>query len=109
MAALFDVSGTVALVTRGVVHLGFDAASILVSAGCCVALTLRELVYASASAGQLADRSELEVLPVQLDQTTSVNVERAAAVLDRKGHIDILVNNGGSRNTPGDLFLREPA
>lgn len=112
VAALFDISGKVGVVTGGAVHLGFDAASILAAAGCRVALTSRDRLRASASARQLVDRYGVEVLPVQLDQTASANVAHAAAtVLDWQGHIDILVNNaaGGSGRTPGDLFVREPA
>ena len=109
---LFDLSGKVALVTGGAIHLGYDAASILAAAGCHVAISSRQIDRARQSAEELSRRYSIETLPLALDQTIFEQVADAAErVRAWKRRIDILVNNagGGSGESLAHLFDRDPA
>ena len=108
---LFDLSGKVAFITGGARHLGNDAASVLAAAGADLVITSRKLESANESAEKLKSMYEVDVLGLQLDQTS---FEQVAEVSDKahawKGQVDVLVNNagGGSGKSPGRLFDRDP-
>jgi NAD(P)-dependent dehydrogenase (short-subunit alcohol dehydrogenase family) len=106
--ALFDLSGQVALVTGGAVHLGYDSACVLAAAGCSVAVTSRELERARASARRIADVYGVETLPLALDHTVPARVVEAVTSVARwKGRIDILVNNSGGGSGRGTCDFLE--
>src|SRR5689334_186381 len=112
VAALFDLTGKVAVVTGSARDLGSDAASILAAARCHVALTSRTAESARQSAERLAAQCGVDTFSAALDQRKFAEVERCAkSAAEWKGRVDVLVNNagGGSGNSPGNLFLREPA
>ncbi|MBU4211254.1 MAG: SDR family oxidoreductase [Kiritimatiellae bacterium] len=108
---MFDLTGKVALITGGAVHLGYDMSCILAGAGCSVAITSRSISRAQESAKKLNEKYGAEVLPLELDQTDPVKVaEVVKKAQEWKGHIDILVNNvgGGSGKGVCHLFERSP-
>ena len=103
---LFDLTGQVAVITGGVRHLGFDAASILAAAGCDVAITSRDLVRSEESARKLRQKYSTDALPIQMDQACHTDVSAAVRrVRDWKGRIDILVNNAGGSTNHGATRL----
>jgi NAD(P)-dependent dehydrogenase (short-subunit alcohol dehydrogenase family) len=108
---LFDLTGQVAMVTGGAVHLGFDAASILAAAGCHLVITSRDAARAEQAAEKLRCTYTVDVLPLLLDQTDFANTQETGRAAERwKGHVDILVNNagGGSGQSTARLFDRDP-
>ncbi|MBM6593634.1 SDR family NAD(P)-dependent oxidoreductase [Microvirga pudoricolor] len=113
IAALFDLSGSVAVVTGGASKLGLDAASVLAAAGADVAVTSRDARKAQDSARQIEERYGVKALGLALDHTEIASVTAAAeAVTDwSDGRVDILVNNGGggSGHSKARLFERDPA
>lgn len=107
---MFDLRGTVALVTGGARHLGFDMADVLAEAGCDVAITSRKLVQAQAAAEKLRGTRCRDVLPLALDVADPAQVKAMAQqVRAWKGRADILINNaGGSPGSGPNLFERKP-
>jgi NAD(P)-dependent dehydrogenase (short-subunit alcohol dehydrogenase family) len=111
IAELFNLKGRVAVITGGAGNLGLDAASVLAAAGCDLAITARELARAQKAAEELRTKYPVDVLPLQLDQTSVAQVSAAAArAQEWKQRVDILVNNagGGSGRTVARLFERDP-
>ena len=86
---------SIALVTGGNRGLGFAVARALAREGACVILTARDQVNADEAASTL--RSEgLDVQSVRLDVTSHDSITAAAAeVAERRGRLDVLVNNAG--------------
>jgi NAD(P)-dependent dehydrogenase (short-subunit alcohol dehydrogenase family) len=81
---------TVTLVTGGNKGLGYETARQLVGRGHTVYIGARTIERGEAAAGQLGARF------VPLDVTDDRSVEAAlAAIEDREGHLDVLVNNAG--------------
>lgn len=111
IAQLFDLDDRVAVVTGGARNLGFDAACILAAAGCDVIITSRNLTQSRQSAEKLRVKYSVDVLPLELDQTSHAEVSAVACrVRDWKGRVDILINNagGGSGQGISRLFERSP-
>jgi NAD(P)-dependent dehydrogenase (short-subunit alcohol dehydrogenase family) len=92
----FGLEGRVCLVTGAARGLGRATAAALAHAGADVALGLRD---AAAGGGDVAEEVRAhgrEALELQMDVTDPGQVERAVdAVLERFGHLDVLVNNAG--------------
>ena len=84
IAALFDLSGTIAVVTGGASKLGFDAASILAAAGANVAVTSRDARKAQDSARQIEERYGVKALGLSLDHTSVESVAATAAAVTRR-------------------------
>jgi len=108
----FDLAGSVAVITGGAGHLGFDMAEALAAAGASVVLSSRTLAQANKAAGRLRKKHRTAVLPLELDQRSWDSVQRfATAAIGWKKHVEILVNNagGGSGQTAAHLFKRAPA
>lgn len=107
---MFDLTGRVAFISGGAVNLGRDMASVYGAAGCAVAISSRDLTRAREAAQDLSQAGDVEILPLQLDQTDPAQITEAIeAVLAWKGRIDILVNNAGNGPTGGlGLFERTP-
>ncbi len=110
IAAMFDLTDKVSLITGGARDLGFDAASVLAAAGSHVAITSRSLESAQKAAAELGRNYGVDALPLSLDQT---EVQQVMDVAERaeswKSRIDVLVNNaGGGVGSVGPLFERPP-
>lgn len=95
MKNLFDLTGRVAVVTGASSGLGADAARGFAAQGADVALLARRADKLQALADELrATGRRIEAVPC--DVTDESQVERAvAAVMERLGRIDILLNNAG--------------
>jgi gluconate 5-dehydrogenase len=94
--ALFDLSGTTALVTGGSRGLGLQMATALGEAGAALALTARSPRDLEAAAAALRAR-DIRALPVVCDVTRADEVDAAVArAREEFGGIDILVNNAGT-------------
>lgn len=93
-AVRYDFSGRVAVVTGGGGGLGLAVARRLLDAGASVSLWDARLDAAQAAAASLGAGER--VLACRVDVTDEQAVEEgAAAVAQRWGHIDTLVNNAG--------------
>lgn len=94
---LFDLSGTVALVT-GAANLGYDAGAALAELGAAVVLTRRNRDDAQRTARKLVDETGAVVRGKALEVTDEQNWNQVVAdVLSEFGKIDILINNAGGR------------
>lgn len=100
---LFDLSGKTAIVTGGYGLYGHSISAGLAEAGARVIIAARHLEKSQAAATALAERGlQAEALP--LDQADEQSVCRLIqTVVDRCGHLDILVNNAVLRSAPEDL------
>ena len=92
--SLFDLTGRVAILTGGAGLLGKQYTRALLGAGARVVVADLQADAASAAARAAADEMGSESLGIGVNVTRRDDVERmVAAVLDRWGRIDILVNN----------------
>lgn len=95
VAALFDLSGKVALITGGAGHLGSAMARALAEAGASVVVAGRDLARAEAAALALPRSGSSSHAGVVIDHMNADELPaafaRAAAI---RGRLDILVNNG---------------
>jgi NAD(P)-dependent dehydrogenase (short-subunit alcohol dehydrogenase family) len=92
---LFGIAGRVALVAGGRQGIGRELALALAQAGARVAVTSRRPEELSGLAGEL-EAFGAEHLELGLDVSDEDDVERVvAAVVDRFGALDIVVNNAG--------------
>ena len=89
---LFSLKGKVALVTGGARRLGRDEAEALAEAGADVAITIRDVARAEATAGQLASATKriVRVYHLELNDEAEVIVVFENVIRDF-GHLDILV------------------
>jgi NAD(P)-dependent dehydrogenase (short-subunit alcohol dehydrogenase family) len=92
----FRLDGRVALVTGGNRGLGLVMATALADAGADVAVVSRQADQAEKAADGIADQTGRRTLGIGADVTDAEQVGRAvAAVVERFGHVDILLNNAG--------------
>jgi len=92
---LFDLTGTVALVTGGSRGLGLEMAAGLGEAGAAVAITARREQWLTPAEAALT-RAGIACLAMVCDVTRPEQVDAmVTAVVERFGHLDILVNNAG--------------
>ena len=92
---LFDLSGTVALVTGGSRGLGLEMATALGEAGAAVAITARREQWLKSAEVTLTGKG-IDCLVTTCDVTKPDQVDATvAAVVERFGRLDILVNNAG--------------
>ena len=94
---LYNLNGTVALVTGAARNLGFDMAVALAEAGADIAITSRTLENAQASAHRISKDTGRRVCGFACDVRDEEQVEKLIDdVLSSFGRIDILVNNAGN-------------
>jgi NAD(P)-dependent dehydrogenase (short-subunit alcohol dehydrogenase family) len=95
-ASLFDLRGRVAIVTGASSGLGVTFARGLAAAGAFVVLAARRLEKLEALAAEL-EAGGAEALAVGCDVAREADVDRlVAAVQERFGRLDVLVNNAGT-------------
>jgi len=94
---LFDLTGRVAVVTGGATGLGLQMAGALAELGAGVALAARDGERCEAAAADLASTHGVSAAGFGCDVRDPDAVERlAAAVHERFGRADVLVNNAGT-------------
>lgn len=100
-AALFDLSGKVALVTGGGRGLGKQMARALASAGATTIVTGRDEAVLAATVAEIeAESGHAHALPLDLDAEGAAGAA-VDAIVSRHGRLDILVNNAGIRDRSG--------
>ena len=106
---LFRLDGKVALITGGRGELAELMASALADLGCDVALASRHQEDCGALAGILGERFGRRAIGLRCDISEEAEVEQTiAAVVDRLGSLDILINNAGASwwGLPQDIPLK---
>jgi protochlorophyllide reductase len=99
-----DQQGRTALITGANSGLGLETARALAQRGARVVLACRSLAKAKAARQELAAEREGELIPLELDLADLASVRRgAAAVAERLGAIDLLINNAGVMAPPRQL------
>lgn len=94
---LFDLSGSVALVTGGGRGLGEQIARGLAQAGAAVALGSRRREACEEAAAALREAYGARTLALRLDVTSEDEVREAVDRMERElGPVDLLVNNSGA-------------
>jgi 2-dehydro-3-deoxy-L-rhamnonate dehydrogenase (NAD+) len=94
----------VAIVTGAARGIGRAIAERLLSDGMTVAIADVNLAEAQATSAQLAQATGANVFAVYVDVSASATIRQmVAAVLDRAGQIDVLVNNAGIIGPEGPL------
>jgi NAD(P)-dependent dehydrogenase (short-subunit alcohol dehydrogenase family) len=94
---LFDLTGRVAVVTGGGGLLGEQHAEALAGAGAAVVLADLDHARAAGVAAGVSSRTGAAVSAIAVDVADESSVEQLrAAVLERHGRIDILVNNAAN-------------
>ena len=97
MKNYFDLSGQVALVTGCSTGLGVQMAKALASQGAKIAAVARRQNLLDEVAAEITREFGVEAIGVACDITDTENVKKAvAAILERFGRIDILINNAGT-------------
>jgi len=93
--SMFDLTGEKAVVTGGGQGLGRAMALALAEAGADVAVVQRRVEVAEKTAGEIRKLGR-DSLAMKVDVSQAGDVKRmVAAVMDRFGKIDILINNAG--------------
>jgi len=99
-----DQSGRTALITGANSGLGLETARALAGKGARVLLACRSLEKAEAACRELAGDGPGELIPLAMDLADLTSVRRgAAAVAERWGAIDLLINNAGVMAPPRQL------
>jgi NAD(P)-dependent dehydrogenase (short-subunit alcohol dehydrogenase family) len=94
---LFDLQGRVAVITGGAGLLGTQHAEALASAGASIVLLDLERAHPGQAAERIADRHKVPAMALATDITDAISVDAMrAAVLDRFGRVDILINNAAN-------------
>ncbi|MET7668543.1 glucose 1-dehydrogenase [Micromonospora luteifusca] len=95
MTQLFSVEGKTVLVTGGSRGIGLMIAQGFVRAGANVIISSRKADVCEAVAKELSAEGRCEAIPVDLGDDAGAEA-LAAAVRERLGHLDVLVNNAGA-------------
>ena len=91
------LSGKVAVITGGSEGIGRAAARSLGREGARVVVCARREDVLNRAAGELAEETDAEIVPIAADVSRGPDVERVInAAVDRFGRLDILVNNAGT-------------
>jgi NAD(P)-dependent dehydrogenase (short-subunit alcohol dehydrogenase family) len=95
VTALFDVAGKTAVVTGGSRGIGFMIAQGLVRAGVDVVISARKAGPCQEAAARLSELGSCHAVPADLSTEDGAHA-LAAAVRERFGALNILVNNAGA-------------
>jgi NAD(P)-dependent dehydrogenase (short-subunit alcohol dehydrogenase family) len=108
VARAFDLGGRVAAVTGGASGLGAAMAAGLAQAGAAVAVLDVDAEKAAEVAGSIA-AAGCEAFALECDVADSASVgAAAAAIVDRTGRVDVLVNSAGiAFRSPAEEFPEE--
>jgi 2-deoxy-D-gluconate 3-dehydrogenase len=109
MAADFDLSAKVALVTGGNGGIGFAMARGLADAGAAIVIAARD-PEKNARAVEVLQQTGTKVLSISTDVRNEASVQAMVNAAEQAfGHVDILVNNAGIniRKAPQDYTLDE--
>jgi protochlorophyllide reductase len=99
-----DQSSRTAVITGANSGLGLETARALAQRGARVVLACRSLAKAEAACQELGASGGGELIPLELDLADLASVRRgAAAVAERWGAIDLLINNAGVMAPPRQL------
>ena len=94
---IFDLSGRVAIITGGAGMLGVMHAEAIAEAGGCPVLADIDETSATREAKKIADKYGVVCLGIKTDITNKDEVQTLCdIVLQKFGHIDILINNAAS-------------
>ncbi|MEY3963119.1 MAG: hypothetical protein RLZZ106_374 [Cyanobacteriota bacterium] len=100
-AEIPDQSGRTALITGANSGLGLETARALSQRGARVVVACRSQAKAEAACQELAGNACGELIPLELNLADLASVRRgAAAVAERHGSIDLLINNAGVMAPP---------
>lgn len=108
-AALFDLSGKVALITGAQRGIGAEIARMLAAAGADVVINyLVEPEIAAELAAEITSQGPGRASAVQFDVTNSAEVTAGfEQILEQHGHLDILINNAGIRRDGLALRMKD--
>jgi NAD(P)-dependent dehydrogenase (short-subunit alcohol dehydrogenase family) len=111
VAALFDLTGRVAIVTGGAGLLGYHHGAILAAAGANVVLLDIAIANPQKRAGQITQEYGHECLGLIADITSEASLEQAREqIVSKFGRIDILINNAANNpkveNLQGQTWSR---
>jgi protochlorophyllide reductase len=96
-----DQCGRTALITGANSGLGLETARALAQRGARVVVACRSQAKAEAACRELAGDARGELIPLELNLADLASVRRgAAAVAERQGAIDLLINNAGVMAPP---------
>jgi len=99
-----DQSGRTALITGANSGLGLETARALAQRGARVVVACRSQAKAEAACQELAGDARGELIPLELNLADLASVRRGtAAVAERQGAIDLLINNAGVMAPPRQL------
>lgn len=91
---LLSLKGKIAMVTGGAQHLGYDIVAGLLEMGAIVLITSRDLAKVEARAAEFDKKHPGRVFGYELDLASEESVLKLfAAVKERFGRLDVLVNN----------------
>ena len=99
---LFDLDGRVVVITGGTGFLGRQHAEIVAQYGATPVLLDLSSDEAKAVATGLTERYEVEALGIAVDITIEFEIQKCRDILlQRFGHIDVLINNAANNPTVG--------
>ncbi len=97
MKNYFDLSGQVAVVTGASTGLGVQMAKALANQGADIVCLARRKEKVDANAEEIAKEYGVKAIGVVCDITSTEAVEAAVdEILEKMGHIDIVINNAGT-------------
>jgi len=97
MKNYFDLTGQVAVVTGAFTGLGVQMAKALANQGANIVCLARRKEKVDANAAEIAGAYGVKAIGVKCDITDTAAVETAVdEILEKMGHIDILINNAGT-------------
>ena len=101
MKNYFDLTGQVALITGCSTGLGVQMAKALASQGAKIAAIARRQSMLDEVAKEITAEYGVEAVGISCDITDTESVDKTvAAIMERFGRIDILINNAGTGVQP---------
>lgn len=99
-----DQSGRTFLITGANAGLGFETAKILAARGGRILLGCRSPERAKSAMDAIRDETpDADLAFVELDQASLASIKKAAQVVDKEPHLDVLINNAGIMVPPLEL------